>query len=162
MTEVKAKFPEVNFEQVREVLKHHGKKGSVIDVREPQELIDDGRVEGFINIPLNDVQSAFVMHPEEFKIHYNVNKPDPKKDVIFSCRSGRRAVMAAEKLQELDTYHKIKVYPGSFQDWFLHNGEFKQGPLKSPKGTGDAKKKEKNDDSKKEVENESDDSDADD
>ncbi|XP_050045251.2 rhodanese domain-containing protein CG4456-like isoform X1 [Dermacentor andersoni] len=142
MTEVKAKFPEVKFQQVQEVLKHHGKKGSVIDVREPQELIEDGRIKGFINIPLKDVQQAFSMRPEEFKLHYNADKPDPKKDVIFSCRSGRRAVMAAEKLQELGTYHKIKVYPGSFQDWVLHNGEFTQGPEKRPEGTGDAKKEE--------------------
>ncbi|KAL1422412.1 hypothetical protein MTO96_022280 [Rhipicephalus appendiculatus] len=143
MTEVKAHFPEVTFEQVRDVLKHHGKKGSVIDVREPQELIDDGRVKGFINVPLQDVQEAFGMHPEDFKNRYESEKPDPKKDVIFSCRSGRRALIAAEKLEELGTYQRIKVYAGSFQDWFLHNGEFTQGLDNNPKAAGDAKKKEK-------------------
>lgn len=143
MTEVKARFPEVTFEQVQDVLKHHGEKGSVIDVREPQELIDDGRVKGFINIPLKDVKVAFVMNPKDFKQRYHVEKPDQTKDVIFSCRSGRRALIAAEKLEELDTYHKIKVYTGSFQDWFLHNGEFTQGPEKSPEPAGDAKEKEK-------------------
>lgn len=51
MTEVKAQFPEVNFEQVQDVLRHHGKKGSVVDVRDPQELIEDGSVKGFINVP---------------------------------------------------------------------------------------------------------------
>lgn len=59
-----------------------------------------------ITIAVKDVQQAFSMRPEEFKLHYNADKPDPKKDVIFSCRSGRRAVMAAEKLQELGTYNK--------------------------------------------------------
>ncbi|XP_075747746.1 rhodanese domain-containing protein CG4456 isoform X1 [Rhipicephalus microplus] len=143
MTEVKARFPEVTFEQVQDVLKHHGKKGAVIDVREPQELIDDGRVKGFINIPLKDVQEAFGMHPEDFKNRYHVEKPDPKKDIIFSCRSGRRAAIAAEKLEELGTYHKIKVYAGSFQDWFMRKGEFIQGPEENTKAAGDMKKKEK-------------------
>ncbi|KAH8041060.1 hypothetical protein HPB51_013720 [Rhipicephalus microplus] len=55
---------------------------------------------------VKDVQEAFGMHPEDFKNRYHVEKPDPKKDIIFSCRSGRRAAIAAEKLEELGTYHK--------------------------------------------------------
>ncbi|KAL3223764.1 hypothetical protein MRX96_027080 [Rhipicephalus microplus] len=94
-------------------------------------------------IAVKDVQEAFGMHPEDFKNRYHVEKPDPKKDIIFSCRSGRRAAIAAEKLEELGTYHKIKVYAGSFQDWFMRKGEFIQGPEENTKAAGDMKKKEK-------------------
>uniref|UniRef100_A0A023FCS6 Putative secreted salivary gland peptide ixodes scapularis secreted salivary gland peptide n=1 Tax=Amblyomma cajennense TaxID=34607 RepID=A0A023FCS6_AMBCJ len=128
MTEVKAKFPEVTFEQVKAVLEDED-KGVVVDVREKRELREDGSIPGFINIPLGEVETAFEKDPDEFKRLYHTKKPDPAKDVIFSCRSGRRALMAAEKLQELGTYHSIKVYPGSFQDWVLNGGDFHQVPL---------------------------------
>ncbi|KAK8760621.1 hypothetical protein V5799_028113 [Amblyomma americanum] len=128
MTEVKAKFPELTFQQVKAVLKDKN-RGVVVDVREPKELREDGSIPGSINVPLGDVQTAFEMGPGAFKSHYHADKPDPAKDIIFSCRSGRRALMAAEKLQELGTYHNIKVYPGSFQDWVLQGGDFNQAPL---------------------------------
>ncbi|XP_077515207.1 rhodanese domain-containing protein CG4456-like isoform X1 [Amblyomma americanum] len=128
MTEVKAKFPELTFQQVKAVLKDKN-RGVVVDVREPKELREDGSIPGSINVPLGDVQTAFEMDPGAFKSHYHADKPDPAKDIIFSCRSGRRALMAAEKLQELGTYHNIKVYPGSFQNWVLQGGDFNQAPL---------------------------------
>lgn len=133
MTEVKAKFPEVKYAEVDEVLKANGTKGVVIDVRHPKELEEDGRVSGFINIPLDSVKMAFVMEPLEFELMYHATKPDPKQDVIFSCRSGRRAMMAAESLQEMGTYPNIKVYSGSFQDWLIHGGAFTRGPLTEDK-----------------------------
>lgn len=129
MTEVKATFPEVNYEEVKKVLEANGTKGVVIDVRHPKELEEDGWVPGFINIPLDSVKMAFVMEPLEFEIMYHAKKPDPKQDVIFSCRSGRRAMMAAESLQEMETYPNIKVYAGSFQDWIMNGGDFTVGPL---------------------------------
>ncbi|KAH7963081.1 hypothetical protein HPB52_019510 [Rhipicephalus sanguineus] len=61
---------------------------------------------GRSSVQVKDVKVAFVMNPKDFKQRYHVEKPDQTKDVIFSCRSGRRALIAAEKLEELDTYHK--------------------------------------------------------
>lgn len=158
MTEVKAKFPEVKYEDVEKVLEANGTKGVVVDVRHAIELEEDGRIDGFINVPLDKVKMAFTMEPLEFELTFHASKPDPKKDVIFSCRSGRRALMAAESLQELETYPHIKVYAGSFQDWVMKGGSFTQGPLKGgrrvpgvdKKGKGDAgKKKEAAEEEKK-------------
>lgn len=161
MTEVKAKFPELNYEQVREVLEANGTKGVVVDVRHEKELEDDGRVPGFVNVPLDQVKMAFVMTPFEFELTFHAKKPDPNNDVIFSCRSGRRALMAAEQLQQLETYPNIKVYPGSFQDWMMRGGAFIQGPANNSRVMPFADEKEKGDaDAKKEGAKENEDDNA--
>lgn len=161
MTEVKAKFPELKYEQVKEVLEANGTKGVVVDVRHEKELEEDGRIPGFVNVPLDKVKVAFVMAPVEFELTFHAKMPDPNKDVIFSCRSGRRALMAAEELQKLETYPHIKVYTGSFQDWLMHGGAFIQGPANNSRVMPFADEKEKGDaDAKKEGAKENEDGNA--
>lgn len=61
---------------------------TLIDVREPEELIANGAIEGALNIPLGELEE----HLEEIK---NI-----EGNVIFFCRSGRRSGEATELFKE--------------------------------------------------------------
>ncbi|CAN7996782.1 unnamed protein product, partial [Ixodes hexagonus] len=94
-------IPVVEFEEV-EAVRSGKQKGVVIDVREPEELARDGRVPGFHNIPLKFVkEGAFGLEPEEFQMKYNFAKPKAEDLIIFSCRSGRRSLIAAQEVAKL-------------------------------------------------------------
>uniref|UniRef100_A0A0K8RHC2 Putative secreted salivary gland peptide n=1 Tax=Ixodes ricinus TaxID=34613 RepID=A0A0K8RHC2_IXORI len=116
-----ATFPVVKFSEV-EAVRSHNQTGVVIDVREPSELETDGRIPNFHNIPLKSVPEAFELEPKEFETKYNFSKPEADDVIIFSCRSGRRALLAAQRLDKLHKYRNIKVYEGSFQDWLKQGG----------------------------------------
>ncbi|KAM7301675.1 putative secreted salivary gland peptide [Ixodes scapularis] len=116
-----ATFPVVEFSEV-EAVRSHNKTGVVIDVREPEELETDGRIPNFHNIPLKSIPEAFELEPKEFETKYNFSKPEADDVIIFSCRSGRRALLAAQRLDKLQKYRNIKVYEGSFQNWLKCGG----------------------------------------
>ncbi|XP_035227670.1 rhodanese domain-containing protein CG4456-like [Stegodyphus dumicola] len=95
---------------------------TLVDVREPAELKDDGRIPKSLNIPLGQVEEAFKLPPSEFLSKYGVSKPNPESsDLVVSCRSGKRATSAFEKLKLLG-YKNALVYTGSFQDWVKNGG----------------------------------------
>ena len=58
----------------------------IVDVREPYELVEDGRVAGAVNIPLGELSAR----AEE------VPRGQP---VLILCRSGARSGMAADALR---------------------------------------------------------------
>lgn len=99
-------FPEVNFTEVQDILKANGTKGVVIDVREVPEIKRDGRVPGFHNIPLMEVADAFQKEPDDFLATYNFTMPEKSDTIVFSCRSGRRALLGAQKLDALGGYNQ--------------------------------------------------------
>lgn len=65
------------------------KKGTLIDVREKKELIQEGFIQSAIHIPLSQIESKF----EEIKL---MNKP-----LILFCRSGKRSHNAINILKKL-------------------------------------------------------------
>ena len=59
----------------------------LIDVRNPSELSNDGKIPGSFNIPLPDIEEAFKLTPENFLDKYEFNIPDKDvKNVVLSCR----------------------------------------------------------------------------
>ena len=75
---------QINFQEVRSSLK--GGSGVVVDVRNPNELKEDGKIAGCHNIPLPELNSAFQMDACKFKVKYGFEMPNQKNDVIISCR----------------------------------------------------------------------------
>lgn len=71
----------MNYEEIN--FKH----ATLIDVREPFELENDGKIEGSINIPLGNV-------PTEIDFFKSVKKP-----AVLYCRSGYRSGQAIVFLQ---------------------------------------------------------------
>lgn len=60
----------------------------LIDVREPEELIANGAIEGATNIPLGELEN----HIEEIQ--------NLEGNVIFFCRSGNRSGKATDAFKE--------------------------------------------------------------
>jgi len=69
---------------VKELIKE--KKGTLIDVREPMELMLDGKIDDAINIPLGEIEERI----EEIQLF--------EKPLILFCRSGNRSGKAIELL----------------------------------------------------------------
>jgi len=93
------------------------KDGSVVvvDVRQPEELVETGAIPGSRNIPLGDFERAFSLSPEEFRSAYGFPKPSPSS-LAISCRSGVRATTAWEAIVQ-HGYCQARVYKGSMLDW---------------------------------------------
>lgn len=73
-------------------------QGTLIDVREKKELIEEGYIESAIHIPLIQIQNQF----EQLKL---MNKP-----LILFCRTGKRSQNAINLLKKLgitDIYNGI-------------------------------------------------------
>ncbi|XP_026470803.1 uncharacterized protein LOC113375063 [Ctenocephalides felis] len=89
----------------------------LIDVRQPEELEQEGKIPTAINIPLRELENALKnMSPEEFKTKFGRDKPTFDTEIIFSCRSGKRAKEAMETALGL-CYKKSRYYEGSFLEW---------------------------------------------
>lgn len=58
----------------------------IVDVREPYELVEDGRVAGAVNIPLGELSARAGEVPRD-------------QPVLILCRSGARSGMAADALR---------------------------------------------------------------
>ncbi|XP_045465285.1 putative thiosulfate sulfurtransferase, mitochondrial [Harmonia axyridis] len=97
----------------------------VIDVREPKELEEDGKIPGAVNIPLGNVESAFLKaNLEEFRQKYGVEKPGIDTLIVMSCRSGRRSESATQMLERIG-FRNVFNYEGGWLDWNKHQQEEK-------------------------------------
>ncbi|KER20167.1 hypothetical protein T265_15379, partial [Opisthorchis viverrini] len=89
----------------------------LIDVRDPVELEESGRIDGAINIPLDGVEQAFQMEPADFQKKYGVAKPDKSdKNIVFSCRSGKRSLLALKIANRLG-YKWASNFKGGYLEW---------------------------------------------
>ena len=76
----------------------------LIDVREAEELAEEGYIPGSIHIPLAEVAEKL---PEV--------APDHNTELIFYCKSGKRSQKATEQAVELG-YHRVYNL-GGISDW---------------------------------------------
>lgn len=88
----------------------------IIDVREPKELQETGQIPNSVNIPLGEVEQAFQLPPNEFERKYKVSKPNQSHTVVLSCRSGKRSLVACEKLTKLG-YDKVINFSEGWLGW---------------------------------------------
>ncbi|XP_041971298.1 rhodanese domain-containing protein CG4456-like [Aricia agestis] len=89
----------------------------IIDVRNPEEISSTGRIPSSINIPLNSIDTVLSSMPsEEFKRQFKRDKPSESDELIFYCRSGKRATEALDKALKLG-FSNSKNYLGSWEEW---------------------------------------------
>lgn len=112
---------QINFQEIRSSFKCGS--GVVFDVRNPNELREDGKMEGCHNIPLKchniplpELNSALQMDAGKFKLKYGFEMPKQTDDVIISCRPGKRGYIAKSQLEE-QGFKNIKVYEDKSSCW---------------------------------------------
>ncbi|KAM3960944.1 rhodanese domain-containing protein CG4456 isoform 1-T2 [Aphomia sociella] len=89
----------------------------IVDVREPDEIKEHGKIPNSINIPLGNVTTVLSsMSETEFKKTYNRPKPAEDTEIIFYCMIGKRSGMAQQNAMNLG-YKNVKNYLGSWTEW---------------------------------------------
>ncbi|XP_013200189.1 rhodanese domain-containing protein CG4456 [Amyelois transitella] len=105
----------VNFEQVKKATTKNDIL--IVDVREPDEIKEHGKIPNSINIPLGSVSSVLgTMSEKEFEQTYKRPKPTEDSEIIFYCMIGKRSGMAQQNALNLG-YKNVKNYLGSWTDW---------------------------------------------
>lgn len=83
----------------------------VVDLRERDELVRDGHIEGALHVPRGVLE--FVADPSH--AYHNV-KLNPDARVILHCASGGRSALAARTLMEMG-YASVAHLDGGFTAW---------------------------------------------
>ncbi|XP_026285471.1 rhodanese domain-containing protein CG4456 isoform X3 [Frankliniella occidentalis] len=91
----------------------------LIDVREPAEIQETGKLPGSTHIPLGDVPNALNLDAAAFKEKYGIEKPAQDAPLVFSCRSGKRSNTALDKALALG-FANSRHYAGGWLDWEKH------------------------------------------
>ena len=94
----------------------------LVDVRNRTELVEPGAIPTSRNIPLHEIPAAFQLPSDQFQAKYGFPLPELEADLVLTCRSGRRALVAQQQLQQLG-YTATRVYLGSFRDWVAQGGQ---------------------------------------
>ena len=93
----------------------------IIDVRNPDELLNNGEIPNAINIPLSHISSYFFGENSDlFQEHFDKPLPSSKDPIIVSCKAGVRAEMARKLLSTgsgKTVYTNVARYGGSFDEW---------------------------------------------
>ncbi|EDW18173.2 rhodanese domain-containing protein CG4456 [Drosophila mojavensis] len=113
------KIMDATYEQVKDVPNHP--EIYLIDVRNPEELTATGSIPSSLNVPLPELEAALNSDSEEFEKKYGRAKPANDANIIFTCRSGRRAQEAAEIAKTVG-FTNLSVYRGSWLEWAEKEG----------------------------------------
>ncbi|RVE44030.1 hypothetical protein evm_011328 [Chilo suppressalis] len=105
----------VNYEEVKKAISNNDIL--IVDVRQPDEIKEHGKIPNSINIPLGDVTKVLSsMSEKEFEKSYNRSKPAEDSPIIFYCMIGKRSGMAQQNALNLG-YKNVKNYLGSWTEW---------------------------------------------
>uniref|UniRef100_A0A336MY58 CSON008174 protein n=1 Tax=Culicoides sonorensis TaxID=179676 RepID=A0A336MY58_CULSO len=106
--------PIATYEEVKDLPNHPEKL--LIDVREPHELQETGKIPTSINIPLANVEEELKLPSDAFKQKYKREKPNETTEVIFHCLKGGRAQRACDTATGLG-YKNARNFKGSWTEW---------------------------------------------
>eukprot|EP01118_Nematostelium_gracile_P006321 TRINITY_DN2031_c0_g1_i1.p1 TRINITY_DN2031_c0_g1~~TRINITY_DN2031_c0_g1_i1.p1 ORF type:complete len:169 (-),score=32.09 TRINITY_DN2031_c0_g1_i1:29-535(-) len=104
-------------DELRNLLNRKAKDYVLVDVREPYELLQEGKLPNSVNIPLAQLEKDLQLPEYDFVSKYGIDQIDPDQQVIFSCRAGVRAERACEIASKLG-FNNVRNYKGSAKEWF--------------------------------------------
>ncbi|KAF2364358.1 Rhodanese-like domain [Trinorchestia longiramus] len=94
---------------------------TLIDVRQPAELLSQEQIPGSLHIPLGNLRGAFQLSDEEWQQKYGVPKPQKgNKSIIFYARGPIASSAAVETAHKLG-YTKSRHYSGGWEDYCQKN-----------------------------------------
>ncbi|KAF5005617.1 hypothetical protein FDECE_7958 [Fusarium decemcellulare] len=109
------------FEELKNEVKNGDGSVVIVDVREPAELYETGKIPGAINIPITSAVQSFHIPDEDFEAMYGFDRPPKDAHLLFYCKAGVRA-RAAAGLAKHAGWDNVGEYPGSWLDWQAQNG----------------------------------------
>lgn len=114
-----------SFQEVADISSSPASGQILIDVREPSELLQTGRIPGAKSVPISSAPDAFFMSPEDFEAKFGFPRPSEQDEVIFYCRSGVRSRQAALFAGQARPMFggKLANYTGSWLDWEKNGGK---------------------------------------
>ncbi|KAI0871532.1 Rhodanese-like domain-containing protein [Hypoxylon argillaceum] len=101
-------------------------KPLLIDVREPAELQQTGRIPGAVNVPITTNPDSFHIAAPEFARRFGFPRPPRHHPVVFYCKAGVRSRAAAGLAREAG-WEDVGEYPGSWREWAAKGGDVEQG-----------------------------------
>ncbi|KAI1470460.1 Rhodanese-like protein [Daldinia caldariorum] len=120
-----------SFEQIQAATTSSSPKVTIIDVREPTELVATGRIPGALNVPIGSAPDSFHIPAAEFAARYGFERP-PSADgaagageVVFYCKAGVRSRAAAQIARDAG-WKNVGEYPGSWLDWVAKGGKIER------------------------------------
>ncbi|XP_053664090.1 rhodanese domain-containing protein CG4456-like [Anopheles marshallii] len=108
------------YEEVLDLPNHPEKL--LIDVRNPDELAETGKIPTSINIPLSQLEDGLNLTDEAFKNKFGRDKPNSGTEVIFHCKMGGRAQKATDLASSLG-FTNARNYKGSWTEWAAKQGK---------------------------------------
>ncbi|KAI1205716.1 Rhodanese-like protein [Annulohypoxylon truncatum] len=102
---------------------------TLIDVREPDEVRETGRIPGALNVPIMSQADSFFLSADEFRDRYGFERPgDGGEDekIVFYCKAGVRSRSAAELAMQAG-WKNVGEYAGSWLDWVKNGGDIQIG-----------------------------------
>ncbi|XP_052894554.1 rhodanese domain-containing protein CG4456 isoform X2 [Anopheles moucheti] len=108
------------YEEVLDLPNHPEKL--LIDVRNPDELAETGKIPTSINIPLSQLEEGLNLADEAFKTKFGRDKPSSSTEVIFHCKMGGRAQKATDLASSLG-FTNARNYKGSWTEWAAKQGK---------------------------------------
>lgn len=111
-----------DFSSISELVANPDPSVMIIDVREPGELQQSGRVPGAQNLPINSSADGLFLPAEEFEDRFGFEKPTADTEVVFYCKAGVRS-RAAARVARMAGWQKVGEYPGSWLDWEKNGGQ---------------------------------------
>ncbi|OJA09100.1 hypothetical protein AZE42_02573 [Rhizopogon vesiculosus] len=112
--------PVLTYEQVKPRTISPGADAYLIDVREPDEVMQ-GSIPSSVNLPLSVLSNSLHLTPQAFKAQHGFEKPGKQQEVVFYCRSGMRSASACDVARR-NGYVNILNYEGSWLDWTSREG----------------------------------------
>jgi rhodanese-related sulfurtransferase len=90
----------------------------LLDVREPKDVEEYGKLPGSINIPLTKLKSALNSEPAQFEAEFGTAKPTKEEaaQMIFYGHCAVKSTTALEIAHKMG-YKKARHYPGGWEEW---------------------------------------------
>ncbi|KAJ6574871.1 Rhodanese-like domain-containing protein [Mycena capillaripes] len=111
----------ITYEELVPKTQRPGADSYLIDVREPEEVIQ-GMIPSAVNLPLSVLSNSLHLQPDMFKAKHGFEKPKKSQEVTFYCRSGVRSSSASD-VAKRNGYTNILNFKGSWLEWVEKGGE---------------------------------------
>ncbi|KAJ7597277.1 Rhodanese-like protein [Mycena floridula] len=113
--------PLISYEEMKQKTASPNLDTFIIDVREREEVVQ-GMLPSAVNLPLSVLANSLHLAPQDFRDKYGFDKPKSKQEIIFYCRSGKRAATAGD-IAKRSGFSKIFNYKGSWLEWVEKEGK---------------------------------------